>query len=539
MKIFAPHATDFYKTGHIFQYPPGTQEVYSNFTCRSAKWADTLEDFDGKVVFFGLQGVVQWLLMDLWNDSFFSKPKEQVVARYKRRMDRALGPDAVPVDHIAALHDLGYLPIELKALPEGSRVNMRVPLWTIRNTLPGFFWVTNYLETQLSAECWKSITSATTAFEYRRLLEQFAKLTGSPVAFVPWQGHDFSARGMSGINDSVTSGAAHLLSFTGTDTIAALDYLEDYYFGANSPDTFLGGSVPATEHSVMCLGGEDDEIGTIRRLITETYPAGIASIVSDTWDFWRTISEHALTLRPEIMARKPDALGFAKVVFRPDSGDPVKILCGSALKISSFDSWELQRASDADYEFVRIGDAFFQLVGGARPVPVTATPAMKGAVEVLWEIFGGVYTDMGYKLLDSHVGLIYGDSINLKRGGEILIRLAEKGFASANIVFGIGSYTYQHATRDTFGTAIKATHGVVNGVNRPMFKAPKTDDGVKNSARGYLRVEKVGDDFVLHENQTREEEAQGELRTILRDGIAYGFESIETIRGRLLKPFAG
>lgn len=532
MKVFAPHATDFYKTGHIFQYPPGTEEVYSNFTCRSAKWADVLDDFDNKVVFFGLQGVVKWLLVDLWNDSFFSQPKDQVVAKYKRRMDRALGPGAVPVDHIAALHDLGYLPVILKALPEGSRVNIRVPCWTIRSTRKDFAWVTNYLETQISSEAWKSITSATTAFEYRRMLTKFAEMTGAPVVFVPWQGHDFSARGMSGIYDAATSGAAHLISFTGTDTVAALDYLEDYY--PDDTDPFLGGSVPATEHSVMCMGGEDDEIGTIERLITETYPSGIVSIVSDTWDFWRTISKHALTLRPQIMARKDDALGNAKVVFRPDSGDPVKILCGSALPIASFDSWELEKAEAAGYEFVRIGDAFFEL-GQGRPLPVKPTPAMKGAVEVLWEIFGGVVTDKGYKWLDRHVGLIYGDSINLRRGHEILFRLMQKGFASANIVFGIGSFTYQHATRDTFGTAIKATHGVVNGQDRPLFKAPKTDDGVKNSARGYLRVERVGDDFVLHENQTREQEGQGELRPILCDGVLYNMEGTSVIRDRLTR----
>ena len=165
MTIRPETATDFYKTGHIRQYSKGTTFVYSNFTCRSDRLASVLPDFDHKVVFFGLQGVLK-SLNDLWKREFFSKPKEVIVARYQRRMDRSLGPGAVKVEHIAALHDLGYLPILIKALPEGSRVNMRVALWTIQNTLPEFFWLTNYLETQLSAECWKPVHSATIAYEW-------------------------------------------------------------------------------------------------------------------------------------------------------------------------------------------------------------------------------------------------------------------------------------------------------------------------------------------------------------------------------------
>ncbi len=247
IKMKAATLTDFYKTGHVAQYPKGTQYVYSNFTCRSDKWANVLSDFDHKVVFFGLQGALQWLLRDLWNDTFFKRPKEEVVAKYKKRMDGSLGTGAVSTDHIAALHDLGYLPVRIKALPEGSRVDIRVPLFTIINTHPDFYWVTNYLETQLSAVVWGPITSATIAFEYRRLLEKYAEETGGDKAFVPWQGHDFSMRGMFGLEASITSGAAHLLSFTGTDTIPAIDYLEEYYYGTQ---TFIGGSVPATEHSV-------------------------------------------------------------------------------------------------------------------------------------------------------------------------------------------------------------------------------------------------------------------------------------------------
>lgn len=495
MKIFIPHATDFYKTGHIKQYPEGTTSVYSNWTCRSDKFASVLPDYDHKVVFFGLQGLCQWLLIDTWNREFFQKPLKYVLEKYKHRMDSSLGEGAVGVRAWEELWYLGYLPLIIKAVPEGSRVNIRCPMFTIENTNPNFYWLTNYIETMLSAELWKSITSATTAYEYRRLLTQYARTTGSALEFVPWQGHDFSFRGMCGMTDAAQSGAAHLLSFTGTDTILAIDYLENYYSGGQ---TFIGGSVPATEHSVMCMGGEGNEVQTFKRLISELYPSGVVSIVSDTWDFWKVLTEYAVELKPDILARKPDALGNAKVVFRPDSGDPVKIICGDP---------------DAEKD----------------------TPEHQGAVQCLWDIFGGTRTSEGYKTLDSHVGLIYGDSISLERAREILGRLAGKGFSSGNIVFGIGSFTYQHVTRDTFGTAIKATFGVVNGEDRILYKAPKTDSGLKNSARGLLRVEEENGNFVLYENQTREQASQGALRPVFINSEMTRHETLVDIRQRLLK----
>lgn len=496
MKIFAPHCTDFYKTGHIRQYPANTEFVYSNFTCRGDKHAQMLPDFDHKVVFFGLQGVCQWLLIDTWNREFFSKRRDLVLAKYKRRMDLALGPDAVSIEAWDDLWHLGHLPVLIKALPEGSRVSMRVPLWTIQSTDPKFFWVTNYLETQLSSELWLQLTSATTAYEYRRLLDHYAALTGAPQAFVPWQGHDFSFRGMPGIHAATQSGAAHLISFFGTDTIPALDYLENYYSGEQ---TFLGGSVPATEHSVMCMGQEDGEVDTFRRLITQIYPSGIVSIVSDTWDFWNVITSTAAELKETILSRKPDALGNAKVVFRPDSGNPTLIICGD-------------------------------------PTAPPGSPAHKGAVQCLWEIFGGTATPSGFRTLDSHVGLIYGDSISLKVASTILTNLAAKGFSSANIVFGIGSFTYQHVTRDTFGTAIKATFGTVAGEDRILFKAPKTDDGLKNSARGLLSViqHPTTGEFTLIEGCDREEEAAGLLTPVFLNSEMVRHETIAEIRSRLL-----
>ncbi len=483
-------------------------------------------NFDNKVVFFGLQAVVKSLLIEDWNKNFFSQPEKDVATAYIRRINNYLGPNTIGTDHVLALHRLGFLPVLIKALPEGSRVNARVPLWTIQNTIPEFFWLSNYLETQLSCESWKMPTSATTAYEFRRMFDHYAKLTGSPMDMVQFQGHDFSMRGMCGIADAASSGAAHLLSFSGTDTLPAIDFLERYY-GADSDKEMVGVSVPATEHSVMCMGGMDDEIGTFERLITEVYPSGIVSIVSDTWDFWKVVTEYLPALKDKIMARN------GKVVIRPDSGDPVDMLCGTAIPVVNENDLYGKLHEYKNSIFVIKGiyySVWHSEERGHYLEEIIPLPEDKGLIECLWDAFGGTITATGHKLLDSHIGSIYGDSITLERANEINERLMNKGFASLNWVAGIGSFTYQAVTRDTLGTAMKATYGVVNGESRVLFKAPKTDNGEKNSARGLLRVEKEGDDFVLYENQTVEEEKMGQLQPVFVNGQLLRFQTLAEIR---------
>ena len=248
MKLFPPHLCDFYKTGHIFQYPEGITQVYSNLTPRSASHFTTNKDgFDDKAVFLGLQGVIKWFLQDLWNKNFFQQPLHEVMSKYKSRMDSSLGP-GMNLDHIKALWHLGYLPIEIMALPEGTKVPMRVPMLTIKNTEPEFYWIVNYLETALSAALWKTSTVATVAHQLRKLADEYAEKTSSQLWFVDWCMHDFSFRGMSGIHDASSSNIGHLLSFSGTDTIPAIDYLENYY--GFSKDLVFG-SIPASEHSTV------------------------------------------------------------------------------------------------------------------------------------------------------------------------------------------------------------------------------------------------------------------------------------------------
>lgn len=477
---------DGYKVGHKFQYPAGTTLVYSNMTPRKSRDENVQE-----MVFFGLQYFIKEYLIRQFDEHFFRRPKAEVLKEYTRRIDNYLGKDSIAYDHIAALHDLGYLPLEIKALAEGSLVPMRVPVFTIKNTLPEFFWLTNMLETLMSAILWKPATSATTAFQYLKTFTRYAKETvGEDMSFIPWQGHDFSFRGMSGVEDAVMSGAAHLLSFAGTDTIPAIDFLEMYY-NADCEKELVGGSVPATEHSVMCMGTQDAEISTFERLITEVYPAGIVSIVSDTWDFWQVITGFMPQLKSKILARN------GKVVIRPDSGDPVKIIVGD-------------------------------------PDAPADTPAHKGAIECLWEVFGGTITDKGFKLLDGHIGLIYGDSITTERQLAILEGLKSKGFASYNVVLGIGSFTYEYVTRDTFGFAMKATYGEVNGVGRDIYKDPRTDDGTKKSAKGLLQVfRNAAGKLELKDQCTWEEEAQGELKTVYRDGKLLVDSTLDEIRNRI------
>lgn len=238
------------------------------------------------------------------------------------------------------------------------------------------------------------------------------------------------------------------------------------------------------------------EVAFFKHYITKIHPIGVVSYVSDTYDFWEVVTTVAAKAKPEIMARQPDALGLNKTVFRPDSGDPVKILCG-----------------DPDSLYV---------------------PAIKGAVECLWDIFGGTITETGHKLLDAHVGLIYGDSITLDRANQILEQLEAKGFASANVVFGIGSYTYQYNTRDTFGFAMKATYAIIDGEEAELFKDPKTDNGVKKSAKGLLRVEKEPDgSYKLYDQQSKTEQFVGELKPVFANGRLVHETNIDEIRARI------
>lgn len=516
---------DFYKADHRNQYPEGTEMVFSNFTPRSDRlFAHKSEQWDGKAVVFGVQAFVKEYLIKTWNENFFHKPKTEVIEEYKELMNGSLGENAITFEHVEALWDLQRLPLVLLSMPEGTRVSMKIPTIMVYNSEPDFFWFVNYLESVTSSELWPTMNSATIAFEYRRVLNEAAIQTGAPTDFVPLQGHDFSFRGMGGREAARKGGMGHLLSFMGSDTVPAIRNIKEYY--DVDPTNPVGVSVFATEHSVMCLGEKESEIATFRRLINELYPTGIISIVSDTWDYWKVITEYLPELKDEIMARQPNAIGLNKVVIRPDSGDPVRIICGYK-----------------PHEYTEFSNGTFRQYFGGDNWGELLTPAeIKGSIQCLWDTFGGTETETGHKLLDEHIGLIYGDSITLARATEITERLAAKGFASTNVVFGIGSYTYQYNTRDSLGFAMKATAGIVNGEIRNIFKDPKTDNGTKKSAKGFLRVvTDTSGEYVLEEYQGNDiKEAlefvhSGVMRPLMIDGLVmtYNFDSFENIKERL------
>lgn len=482
-------AIDFYKSDHISQYPKNTTEIYSNLTARSFPENKYLEDYDSKIVFFGLQFFLKDFLIKNFNENFFNKPKNEVIKIYKRRMDTSLGKDSVSTQHIGALHDLGYIPLKIKGYDEGTRVPIGVPLLTIKNTHPDFFWLTNYIETILLAYLWKPLTSATTAFEFKKLMHKYSDITGSDKIGINFQVHDFSFRGMSSLDDAHFSGASHLTCFWGTDTIPAIDALEEYY-NINSDEEIIGASVPATEHSVMSAGGIKEEALTYKKLLTEVYPKGILSIVSDTWDLWNVVDNIIRNLKQVILNRE------GKLVIRPDSGDPVKIICGD-------------------------------------PYADKNSPAFKGVLNILWEIFGGEVNHNGYKILDPHIGIIYGDSISLSSAREILEALKNSGYASSNIVFGVGSSTYQNVTRDMLGFAIKATSAVIDNKRIDLFKNPITDDGMKKSSKGLLKVENINGELKLFDSQNESDEEKGVLKTIFIDGKIINENSLKSIRERL------
>jgi nicotinamide phosphoribosyltransferase len=487
--------TDGYKTGHHQQYPEGTTLVYSNFTPRSNKYAPKGCD---QVVSFGQQMVMQQI-HEAFQKEFFGRPKDEVCGEMKRELSMYLGTD-YDVSHFEKLWDLGYLPIAVKSLPEGTLVPIKVPVLTIYNTHPDFYWITNYLETILSNLLWKPMTSATIAHTYRKVLTKWQEKTDAERGwFIDWQGHDFSMRGMDSVEAVISSGLGHLTSFLGSDSLPTI-YGARKFYGATDA---VCGSVNATEHSVMCAGGKEDEAETFRRLLN-TYPKGILSIVSDTWDLWKVCTEHVVTLKDEIMARD------GKLVIRPDSGDPVDILCGT----------EDYTRSKLSYEDV-------------KDMPA-AHPSAKGVIELLCDVFGGTINEQGYKVLDSHIGAIYGDSITIDRADEICKRLEAKGFASTNVVLGIGSFTYQYNTRDTFGFAMKATYVEVNGEAREIFKDPITDDGTKKSATGLLHITKHnGNGYMLVDKVSWETEANGELQIIYQNGQFQNTTTLTEIRNRL------
>jgi len=561
--------TDSYKISHHIMSEKGTEKIYSTFTPRHSR----IEGIN-EVVFFGLQGFIKDYLIDNFNENFFNIDKGTVVADYKRIIKNSLGDNCADTKHIEALHDLGYLPIKIKAVKEGTLIPMKVPVFTIENTLKEFYWLTNFLETLISANMWKVITATTIVKKYRDICEKWADKTCDSKDHIQWQCHNFSYRGMSGHEDAVTTGAGHLLYFTGSDTIPSIQYLEQYY-GANCEKELISASVLATEHSIQC--GYQDDLRYFKRMITEVAPSGIVSIVSDGYDYWDVIGNIVPTLKDIIMNRD------GKVVVRPDTGDPVKIVCGDIVvedltneeycstlekcKRYMLDGIEEDiryntphgEAGDSeaegifkfegkhykiivDIEWNRYDKQYYYIDGSSVTSceEIELTIEQKGSVEALWDTFGGTINSKGYKVLDSHIGLVYGDSITPERAEEIFKQLEAKGFSAENIVYGVGSYSLGYWTRDSFSMALKATYTVIDGVEKFIFKDPKTDvDKIKKSQRGMVAVFNGENGIYLVDGLNEMEKDAMSIIDLLEDVFIDGKlvrdESLEEIRARVLK----
>lgn len=489
--------TDGYKLGHKTMYPDGMTKLYSNFTPRTNKHFP--EATQGAVV-FGIQYFVKKYLVDEFNKNFFNRPKDVVVKEYRELLVGFLGEemaDRIGTDHIAELHDLGYLPIKIKALPEGMYCPFGVPMLTITNTDDRFAWLTNYLETLLSNGLWKAVNSATTADVFKRELVRHAIKTGfynpEDTSNVDFLCHDFSMRGLCGIEDAVVVGMAHATSFCGGETVPSIIGSEYYYFADKLTKCVLG-TIPATEHSIECSnatdfdGNPDDEV-YFKEMLAK-FPSGFISVVADGYDYWNFIGKIVPKYKDQIMARN------GRVVIRPDSGDPVKIICGDP---------------EAEDPIVRMG-----------------------SYEFLCKVFGGKVNSKGYMELDNHIGLIYGDAINMKRQREIYAQLESKGIAATNLVLGIGSFTYNCVSRDNLGQAMKATYCEIYGRGKEIFKDPKTTlaSGMsKKSLRGLIRVEMDNNGMLYAiDRVSKEEEEGGLLRPVFINGKTCNLTTLEEIR---------
>lgn len=514
--MFQPNSlfyTDGYKVGHKRMLAPGTVRLYGTWIPRSLKHAPLGVK---KIVSFGQQLVVRWL-NDEFEENFFKQPKD-IAIDFGKDMSLYLGMD-YDASHFEALHDLAYLPIEIKSLPEGIETKANIPHMTFINTVDGFAWLTLYLETIISSLAWKPSTSATIALQYKRnATEWIMKTDPSNAWLIPFMCHDFSARGLSPW-DMLSSGLGHASSFRGSDTLICIPGARYFY---NEPKNQVCiNSVNASEHSVSTTKiftvGEQQMLSDWM----EEFPKGILSVVSDTFDLWKLINVYLVNLKSEILLRD------GKLVIRPDSGDPVDIICG--INTSPILSKKIKSFNDLHHEVYGEGIHKF----GDR---ILNESEFKGVIELLWDIFGGTINEQGYKVLDPHIGAIYGDSITLKRQIEIYERLASKGFASTNIVLGVGSYTYQYNTRDTFGFAAKgAWFQTENQGSFDIYKDPVTDDGTKKSKKGLVKVMEIGGEIQCIDQCTWGEESEGLLQTIFKDGEFYNQTTLQEIREKLDK----
>ena len=520
MKLNPLLKIDFYKSTHGEQYNPGITKLVSYFTPRMTRLPD-----DNHLIMFGLQAYIKDYLIKQFNVEFFAKPKSVAVGEYTRIMDATLGKGVVTYERLEKLYDLGYLPLEIKALPEGTRVPVKVPMFEVSNTHPDFAWLTNTIETSISCTLWHAMLSANVGYRYRNIVNRYYEQSVEDNVPRARAVGDFSMRGQESVESAIKSSAGFALSFLSTATVPIIPFFEEYY-GADCEKEPVAFGLTSTEHSVMCsnFAIDGDEITMLRRLLTEIYPNDSFNVVSDSYDYWNFVENLLPQCKDEILTHK----GFVGI--RGDSGDPVEIVTKTVFK--------------------------------------------------LWEIFGGTVNSKGFKVLDSHVKAVYGDSITPQRLEQTYQVLIDNGFACNNVSLASGSFSMQCLedtsanlqaeqalneitkfipegyakdieilrkalekpqflpfTRDSFGIAIKATHAVVNGIDVEIFKDPVTDTGnFKKSQRGMCVVLKGEDGELTYEDGLTFAEAEARtdnvMEVVFRDGKMvkeYGLQEIRAL----------
>ena len=559
--------TDSYKLSHIKFTSKGVETIYSNFTPRFTDYlAAKFKSFDGGIVWFGGQAALHKIFVEYWEEGFFKRDKDEVIGEAKKLLSRYIGMD--DFKHFEDLHDLGYMPIMVKALPEGCIISKGTPCFTITNTHPDYQWLPNYLESVLSAEVWKPMTTATIGRAFKSLVVAASIETTGSAEGADFQLHDFSFRGQSGIESGAASGAGFLLSTMGTDNIPSIAYLEHYYYADVEKDE-IAYSVAAGEHSVTTLGIQieakniqwtaiennvyipdaEDILELAERnyvgYVISKFPTGIVSYVADSYDYFGFLTKTLPAMKDLIEGRD------GKFVVRGDSGDPVEIIAGIEildytetlhLPTAAFDSFNHTLGDLSGYVDKQVVSSIFKYNGeiykteyvvrvdsfgyvtsyGVKSLaPYELTVEEKGTIAHLFDIFGGHVNTKGYIELNEKIGMIYGDGINEERAIEIFKRLKDKGFATTNVVFGVGSYTLNMLSRDDLGTAVKATSATVNGERLAIYKDPKTDTS-KKSARGLLKVQQKADGTLeLLDDVTPTEEWEGMLDVIFDEGVFY------------------
>ena len=485
MDVMSLLLSDTYKHTHPRMYPQNMTKLVSYLTPRK-----NMSEAFPYMVFYGLQPFILEYLVNEFNKNFFGKSSDEVKAEYEHYMGVQIGAENCDIDKIMSLHKLGYLPIHIRALQEGTVVNMGIPVVEMANTHPEFAWVVQWVECILQAELWAPCAYATVGKSYFDVAKKYYEMTtsdGNPHMAMA----DFGMRGMSCLNDSIRASAGWLLSFDKTSTIPALPYLDKYYF-AECKTNGIGRGAVSTEHSVMGANFaiDGDEITFVKRLLTELYPNTSFSMVSDTYDYWNMIDNIIPACKDEIMSHN------GKLLVRPDSGDIVYITIET--------------------------------------------------IQRLWNTFGGTVNDKGYKVLDPHIGLIYGDGCTINKVTEIYKELEHLGFAATNVVFGVGAFCF-HAlfdphnkmtviTRDTFGMAMKATYGEFGDKRLFIYKDPKTDKGnLKKSHKGCCAVIKNQDGTFSCEDKHygMVPEEKTELKTVFIDGVVNRLQTFRDIRENL------